>query len=313
MKYIILIAILWSGTMAAQLMDASPIPLENIGQGTAIRHKLKADSLNIDWMSVNKINGWGNNNIIAIIKNVAQGTPLNFDNFSVSLISGSCNIKTISGTASGAILSEHEYNGGSFAIGNGSLGTPITITTTNQTYGDLGFVPSERSIASFIDFSSGNIYTITIWMHGTSNWSGWVEKTGMTGTAPITASNGIKIVSNDIQLSRQERVGRVQGGDVGSGSTATVTGDFSSVTKSSALFNPRSTFTVTFTNPMPTAFYNVFITPISLGTVQDDNNIRPIVVRGANSTVNSFEFVVEENSGVVQNLEYHIFIKSVTP
>jgi hypothetical protein len=256
-----------------------------------------------------------NGNIIARVSNVTPVAVMTFDNFKVRLAANvSPQIATIVGSESVSILTEQEYPGGSFTAAQAGSSSPTTLTTTYFTFDDSAHVAGERFEATIQKYSTGQIFKLTMWRLAAiaGNWSGWVEEIGTTTSNIFTASNGLTITGNNITLTRQERVGRLSTGDVGAGSTTgTATGDMTAVAKNNQIFPNRTTYTVTFAPAMPSAFYNIFITPVSVATPQDDNDIKPIVVIGAATTTTSFQFMVEETAGVIQGADYHIFLKQV--
>ncbi len=107
------------------------------------------------------------------------------------------------------------------------------------------------------------------------------------------------------------RSGRVQGGDVGAGSSATATGDFSGATKNSPGGSNRSDFSVTFSVPMPTSLYVVLITPSSQGTLTNDNEIRVPILVSSSLTTTGFTFSVREIASITQQDEYHILVREI--
>lgn len=127
---------------------------------------------------VSAFNGSSTASVIARVFNVAQGTIMSFDNLQLTLITNNCKIATAVGTESVAILSEHEYPGGSEAAHTGGIGTPLTVLTILQNVGNTGFVAGERATLTIANLTTSKLYRACVWLHSASggNWSGWVEK-----------------------------------------------------------------------------------------------------------------------------------------
>ena len=127
---------------------------------------------------VSEFNGSSTASVIARVFNVAQGTVMSFDNLKLRLIGNNCQISTAVGAENVAILSEHDYPGGSFAAHTGGVGAPVSVTTTPQNVGDTGLVAGERATLTIADFTTSKLYRACVWMHSPAggNWSGWVEK-----------------------------------------------------------------------------------------------------------------------------------------
>ncbi len=116
--------------------------------------------------------------VVAKVFNVSQGTVMSFDNLKLTLSGNNCQIATAVGAENVAILSEHEYPGGSSAAHTGGVGTPLSVTTTLQNVGDTGFVAGERAMLTIANLTTGKLYRACVWMHSAvgGKWSGWVEE-----------------------------------------------------------------------------------------------------------------------------------------
>ena len=127
---------------------------------------------------VSEFNGSSTASVTARVFNVAQGTVMSFDNLQLTLTGNNCLIATAVGTAAVAILSEHEYPGGSVVAHTGGTGTPASVTTTFQSVGSTGFVAGERATLTIANLTTSKLYSACVWMHSASGgkWSGWVEK-----------------------------------------------------------------------------------------------------------------------------------------
>jgi hypothetical protein len=143
-------------------------------------------------------------NIIAQVTNVVPLTGvLTFDGFVVRMLANTeAQIATLAGTKSVSWLTEQEFPGGSFGNAQGIAGTPLTLTTTFAVIADGATVAGERCVMSLLDRGNNSIYNVTLWRHNpiTGNWSGWVEKIGITTSSIITANNGLTMAGNTIQL-----------------------------------------------------------------------------------------------------------------
>ena len=119
-----------------------------------------------------------NANVIVKVFNVDQGTIMSFDNLKLTLSGNNCQIATEVGAEKVAILSEHEYPGGSFAAHTGGVGKPVAVTPKLQNVGDTGFVEGERATLTIANFTTSKLYRACVWMHSAAggNWSGWVEE-----------------------------------------------------------------------------------------------------------------------------------------
>ena len=127
---------------------------------------------------VSEFNGSPPATVFAKVFNVAQGTVMSFDNLKLTLSGNNCQIATKVGAEKVAILSEHEYPGGSFAAHTGGVGTSVSVTTTPQKVGYTGFVTGERATLTIANFTTSKLYRACVWMHSQAggNWSGWVEE-----------------------------------------------------------------------------------------------------------------------------------------
>ena len=127
---------------------------------------------------VSEFNGSPPATVFAKVFNVAQGTVMSFGNLKLTLSGDNCLISTEVGAENVAILSEHEYPGGSFASHTGGVGTSVSVTTTPQKVGYTGFVTGERATLTIANFTTSKLYRACVWMHSQAggNWSGWVEE-----------------------------------------------------------------------------------------------------------------------------------------
>ena len=127
---------------------------------------------------VSEFNGSPPATVFEKVFNVAQGTVMSFDNLKLTLSGNNCQISTAVGAENVAILSEHEYPGGSFASHTGGVGTSVSVTTTPQNVGYTGFVTGERATLTIANFTTSKLYLACVWMHSQAggNWSGWVEE-----------------------------------------------------------------------------------------------------------------------------------------
>ncbi len=116
--------------------------------------------------------------VTARVFNVAQGTVMSFDNLQLTFIGNNCQLSTEVGAENVAILSEHEYPGGSFAAHTGGDGVPVSVTTTPQNVSDADFVTGERATLTMANLTTSKLYRACVWMHSQAggNWSGWVEE-----------------------------------------------------------------------------------------------------------------------------------------
>lgn len=133
-------------------------------------------------------------NTVAVANNVSNTARMVFDNTSIGMSGGNLVISMVSGSANFAILTEHEYPGGSVSAHNGGTGTPITVTTANTVIGDTGFVAGERAVFTLRNFTTGALYQGTVWVHSNGgNWSGWVTKVGMSSSLPVAVDSTLAI------------------------------------------------------------------------------------------------------------------------
>lgn len=133
-------------------------------------------------------------NTVAVANTVNNTARMVFDNTSIGMSGGNLVISMVSGSANFAILSEHEYPGGSFSAHNGGTGTPITVTTADTVIGDPGFVAGERAVFTLRNFTTGALYQGTVWGHSNGgNWSGWVTKVGMSSSLPVAVDSTLAI------------------------------------------------------------------------------------------------------------------------
>jgi hypothetical protein len=241
-------------------------------------------------------------NIIAMVSNVTPTATMDFDGYRITVPSGQeMRIATTSGTKSASWLAEQEYPGGSFSSALGTNLAPITLTTTSVTTADNTTVPSERMIMLLQEYPSNAIYRITTQRLGavTENWSGFVEKIGVTTNQILTPR---KLMLNYASVTANMA-------DFQATPVLTLDDNIASITNVSGAVGAVAIYLVTFTTPMPSIDYLVNYEYISNAAEAAGANATVLPLETAVKTVNSFRFIIRESASTTQNFSIKFVIQ----